>query len=89
MGRIVPPQTPEFIEPLVFSYVEQEFAKLNSKNKLKIENLHDGKPWVADHKHWNYEAASRAVQARLSASRVSRCRLRLTEDTMRAGCIRP
>ncbi|KAI1790110.1 CNDP dipeptidase [Ganoderma leucocontextum] len=61
--RIVPPQTPALIEPLVFTYVEQEFAKLNSKNKVKIENLNDGKPWVADHKHWNYEAASRATEA--------------------------
>ena len=63
--RIVPPQTPTLIEPLVFAYVEQEFAKLNSKNKLKIENLHGGEPWVADYKHWNYEAASRATEARL------------------------
>ena len=61
---IVPPQTPENVEPLVISYVEQEFAKLNSKNKLTIENLHGGEPWVADYKHWNYEAASRATEAR-------------------------
>ena len=60
---IVPPQTPDKIEPLVVSYVQQEFAKLNTKNKLKIENLHDGRPWVADYKHWNYEAAAKAVQA--------------------------
>ena len=63
-GRIVPPQTPALIEPLVIAYVEQEFAKLNSKNKLTIENLHGGEPWVADYKHWNYEAASRATEAR-------------------------
>ena len=43
-------------------YVQQEFAKLNSKNKLKIENLHDGRPWLADYKHWNYEAAKRATE---------------------------
>lgn len=29
---------------------------------MKIENLHDGRPWVADHKHWNYEAARRATE---------------------------
>ena len=46
------------------SYVQQEFAKLNTKNKLKIENLHDGRPWVADYKHWNYEAARRATEVR-------------------------
>ncbi len=48
---IVTPQTPEAIEPLAKPYVEQEFAKLNSKNKLKIENLHDGRPWLADDRH--------------------------------------
>jgi len=61
--RLVPPQTPDAVEPLVFKYIESEFAKLNTKNKLKIENLHGGKPWVADFKHWNYEAARRATQA--------------------------
>ena len=61
---IVPPQKPDKIEPLVVSYVQQEFAKLNTKNKLKIENLHDGRPWVADYKHWNYEAARRATEVR-------------------------
>ncbi|KAJ2957976.1 hypothetical protein NUW54_g14563 [Trametes sanguinea] len=55
--------TPEKIEPLVVQYVQQEFAKLKSKNKLKIENLHDGRPWMADWKHWNYEAARRATEA--------------------------
>ncbi|OCH87162.1 CNDP dipeptidase [Obba rivulosa] len=61
--RLVPPQTPDTVEPLVFKYIESEFAKLNTKNKLKIENLHGGKPWIADHKHWNYEAAKRATEA--------------------------
>ena len=36
---------------------------MNTKNKLKIENLHGGRPWVANYKHWNYEAARRATQA--------------------------
>ena len=62
--RIVPPQTPALIERLVVSYVEQEFAKLNSKNKVKIQKLNGAEPWVADYKHWNYEAASRATEAR-------------------------
>ena len=60
----MPPQTPEKIEPLVVQYVQQEFAKLKSKNTLKIENLHDGRPWLADYKHWNYEAARRATEVR-------------------------
>jgi Cys-Gly metallodipeptidase DUG1 len=63
--RLVPPQTPEAVEPLVNAYLLAEFAKLNSRNKLKVENLHGGRPWVADHRHWNYEAAKRATEVRL------------------------
>lgn len=60
---LVPPQTPEAVDPLVITYLKSEFAKLNSKNTLIIENLHGGKPWVADHKHWNFEAAKKATRA--------------------------
>jgi Cys-Gly metallodipeptidase DUG1 len=58
----VPPQTPQNIDPLVISYVEAEFAKLNSKNKIHVENQHSGKPWLADVDHWNYAAAIKATQ---------------------------
>ena len=58
----MPPQTPESVDPLVISYVTGEFAKLKSKNKLTIENLHGGKPWVADVNHWNFEAAKAATR---------------------------
>ncbi|KDQ54157.1 hypothetical protein JAAARDRAFT_38762 [Jaapia argillacea MUCL 33604] len=61
--RLVPPQTPDAVNPLVVSYLESEFAKLNSKNKLELECLHGGKPWVEDFKHWNYEAAAKATEA--------------------------
>ncbi|KAI0050313.1 CNDP dipeptidase [Auriscalpium vulgare] len=61
--RLVPPQTPENVDPLVISYLETEFKKLGSKNTFSIENLHGGKPWVEDHKHWSYEAARRATEA--------------------------
>ena len=44
-------------------YLEAEFAKLNSKNKLRVYHDHGGKPWVANIKHWNYEAAIKATQA--------------------------
>lgn len=63
LHRLVPPQTPEAVDPLVVKYLQSEFAKLKSKNTLIIENLHGGKPWVADHKHWNFEAAKRATRA--------------------------
>ncbi|TFL03837.1 CNDP dipeptidase [Pterulicium gracile] len=61
--RLVPPQTPDTVGDLVVKYVEEEFKKLGSKNTLEVENLHGGKPWVADHEHWNYEAAIRATEA--------------------------
>ena len=63
-SSLVPPQTPENINPLVISYLEAEFAKLNSKNKLDLESLHGGKPWVENVKHWNYEAAKKATEVR-------------------------
>lgn len=61
--RLVPPQTPEKVDPLVIKYLHNEFAKLGSKNTMSVENLHGGKPWVEDYKHWNYEAAHRATEA--------------------------
>ncbi|KAG5644004.1 hypothetical protein DXG03_009219 [Asterophora parasitica] len=61
--RLVPPQTPELVEPLVKTYLEAEFAKLNSKNTFSLENLHGGKPWIADINHWNFEAAKAATRA--------------------------
>ncbi|KAG5637215.1 hypothetical protein H0H81_005378 [Sphagnurus paluster] len=61
--RLVPPQTPELIEPLVTFFLESEFAKLKSKNSLTVEHLHGGKPWVTDHNHWNFEAAKAATRA--------------------------
>lgn len=62
-SSLVPPQTPDNINPLVEKYLEEEFKKLNSKNTLKIEPEHGGKPWLADWKHWNYSAAAKATEA--------------------------
>jgi Cys-Gly metallodipeptidase DUG1 len=59
--RLVPPQTPENIGPLVTKYLYDEFAKLGSKNTINVENLGGGKPWVENYKHWSYEAAHRAT----------------------------
>ncbi|KAH0831078.1 hypothetical protein J3R83DRAFT_13623 [Lanmaoa asiatica] len=33
------------------------------KNKMNVEYLHGGKPWVADVNHWNFEAARKAIEA--------------------------
>ncbi|KAF8869810.1 glutamate carboxypeptidase [Infundibulicybe gibba] len=61
--RLVPPQTPELVDPLVHAYLKSEFAKLGTKNVLLIEGLHGGKPWVTDYNHWNFEAAKLATEA--------------------------
>ncbi|SJL10080.1 probable DUG1-Cys-Gly metallo-di-peptidase [Armillaria ostoyae] len=61
--RLVPPQTPENIAPLVNAYLEAEFAKLGTKNKMVVEEIHGGRPWLADLNHWNFEAAKAATRA--------------------------
>jgi Cys-Gly metallodipeptidase DUG1 len=66
LTSLVPPQTPEKVIPLVNTYLKAEFAKLNSKNKMELEYLHGGKPWVADVRHWNFEAAKKAIEVRLT-----------------------
>ncbi|ORZ40929.1 hypothetical protein BCR44DRAFT_117286 [Catenaria anguillulae PL171] len=60
--RSVPNMDPKEINEKVSKYLEAEFAKLNSKNKFKIEGSHGGKPWVGDLNHWNYVAAIKAVE---------------------------
>ena len=64
MNSLVPNQTPELVDQLVINYIESEFKKLNTKSKMTIENLHGGKPWVADTNHWNYLAATLATEVR-------------------------
>ena len=74
----MPPQKPDDIRAKVEKYLAEEFAKLHTKCTMKIEYLHGGIPWVADHKHWNYEAAKNATEVSetrtRSISRVSRWR---------------
>ncbi|KAI0081025.1 Zn-dependent exopeptidase [Panus rudis PR-1116 ss-1] len=60
--RLVPPQTPEDVKTKVVTYLEDEFAKLKTKLKLKVELLGGGKPWAADPNHWNFEAAKKATE---------------------------
>jgi hypothetical protein len=62
LKRLVPPQTPDKVTPLVIGYIEAEFAKLNSKNKLTVELVHGGEPWVDNPDHWNYIAAIKATE---------------------------
>lgn len=60
--RTVPDMEPADVDKLVFDHVNKEFAKLGSKNTMKVELMHDGKWWVASPKHWNFTAAAKAVK---------------------------
>jgi Cys-Gly metallodipeptidase DUG1 len=60
--RTVPDMTPEQIDKLVFAHLDKQFAKLDSKNKMTRNLLHDGKWWLASPKHWNFSAAAKAVE---------------------------
>ncbi|CAE6420904.1 unnamed protein product [Rhizoctonia solani] len=61
--RLVPSQTPETIDPLVIEFINSEFAKLNSRCKLKVVPSTGGKPYLADPNHWSFVAAAKATQA--------------------------
>lgn len=64
----MPDQTPDEVSELVFKHVKQEFEKLKTKNKMHIEALHGGKPWVTDPDHWNYTAAKIATKVSVLCS---------------------
>ncbi|EGD94496.1 glutamate carboxypeptidase [Trichophyton tonsurans CBS 112818] len=60
--RTVPNMDSEDVTRLVTEFVNAEAAKLQTKNTIKVELMHDGKWWVASPKHWNFAAASKAVK---------------------------
>ncbi|KAK6456975.1 glutamate carboxypeptidase-like protein [Scheffersomyces xylosifermentans] len=60
--RTVPNIVSKTLDELVFKYVNDEFKKLGSLNKLKIELIHDGAYWVSDPFNESFTAASRATQ---------------------------
>ena len=60
--RTVPNMEPEDVDALVFKHLDSEWKKLGSNNTLKRELMHAGKWWVASPKHWNFNAAAKAVQ---------------------------
>ncbi|KAI6165333.1 hypothetical protein EDD17DRAFT_1557421, partial [Pisolithus thermaeus] len=45
--------------------VQSQFAKLNSKNQIKVNYEGGGLPWVGDRSHWNYQAADAATKVRI------------------------
>ena len=61
--RTVPDMESEKVDAAVFSFVKSCFTELASKNTLDVQLMHAGNWWVASPKHWNYTAASRAVEA--------------------------
>jgi Cys-Gly metallodipeptidase DUG1 len=60
--RTVPDMDSEKVNEAVYKYVKDEFKKLGSKNTLDVFCQHDGKWWVSSPKHWNFQAAGKAVK---------------------------
>lgn len=60
--RTVPDMESSKVNDCVFKYVNDVFAKLGSKNTMKVTCQHDGRWWVASPKHWNFTAAGKAVE---------------------------
>lgn len=60
--RTVPDMKSEDVTRLVTEFVNAEIAKLNSKNTVEVSLMHDGNWWVASPKHWNFTAATKAVE---------------------------
>jgi Cys-Gly metallodipeptidase DUG1 len=74
---------PDDVDRLVFKYIDEQFKKLGSKNKCKCTLQHTGKWWVASPKHWNFTAASKAVE------KVWGVKPDLTREGGRSALLRP
>lgn len=61
--RTVPNMISSKVDELVFAHLQREFFRLKSKNVMTAELMHAGNWWVAEPNHWNFTAASRAVEA--------------------------
>lgn len=59
--RLVPNMTPEKVESLVCSYLNEEFKKLGSGNKFSIKMTSSGKTWKGDPNHPNFIAGRNAT----------------------------
>ena len=60
--RIVPDQTPDYVESVVKKYLEKQWAKRGSTNKCTVSMGHGGKCWVSDVNHPNYTAGRAATK---------------------------
>lgn len=61
--RTVPDMDADAVNGLVHAHVEAAFARLGSKNRMRVALMHAGKWWVASPRHWNFTAAGKAVEA--------------------------
>jgi acetylornithine deacetylase/succinyl-diaminopimelate desuccinylase-like protein len=52
--RLVPHQDPDKISKLVKNYIYEEFEKLPTLNKIKVNCPHGEGAWLGDIHHWNY-----------------------------------
>ncbi|KAI5795057.1 hypothetical protein EDC01DRAFT_615192 [Geopyxis carbonaria] len=60
--RTVPNMELDEVDRLVYAHLDSEWKKLNSNNTMKRELMHAGKWWVSKPTHWNFQAASKAVE---------------------------
>ncbi|PHH76690.1 hypothetical protein CDD80_1328 [Ophiocordyceps camponoti-rufipedis] len=60
--RTVPDMDIEKTNNCVYMYVQEQFAKLKSKNSMNVFAQHSGKWWKASPKHWNFSAAAKATE---------------------------
>ena len=60
--RIVPDQTPDYVESVVKKYLEKQWAKRGSTNTCNVSMGHGGKCWVSDINHPNYRAGKAATK---------------------------
>ncbi|KAJ1664053.1 hypothetical protein IW140_004352 [Coemansia sp. RSA 1813] len=60
--RTVPNMEPAKVAELVTKYLNDEFAKLGSKNKMTVIETHGGRWWYSSPKHPNFVAGAKATE---------------------------
>ncbi|XP_046737736.1 cytosolic non-specific dipeptidase-like [Diprion similis] len=60
LKRIVPDQTPKKVCRLICDHLNKVLKLRNSPNRARLRMEDSLRPWIADHRHWSYEAAKNA-----------------------------
>ncbi len=61
--RLVPDQEPEEVTGKVVKYLEEQFSRLNSPNRLRVHRQKGSRPWVVDPAtDGNFQAAKNAIK---------------------------